>query len=127
MIDHRGEFRKFFESRTGLAAASLMALASLGALWNTVQTEPGNFSDLGARFKIVRNIDPDGINRLSVTRNDLSPLSPFDNDLVALERTVMQECGELSKFSGIPDDNGNVPVNFRLYSPPYDYSYLNGN
>ena len=124
MIDNRGEFRRFFESKTGYILASLMTLSALGALCNRVQTEPGNFSDLKSRFRIMRSIDVDGVNKLSVYRTDSTPLNWYDNDLVALERTIGDECGKLSKFTGETESQGQTSVNFRLLRPPYNCSYL---
>lgn len=124
MIDNRGEFRRFFESKTGYFLASLMALAPLGVWVNTLQTNLGNFNDLESRFRIVRSLDTDGISKLSVYRSDLSPVNWYDNDLVALERTISGECGKISKFTDGADSQGYRPVNFRLLRPPYNCSYF---
>jgi hypothetical protein len=124
MNQEKSGFRKFWESKTGYACGALMLLSVSYNIWETLKTDPSNFPDVEDRFRILRDTDLDGVRKLTVYRNDVSALSVFDSDLIALERKIGTECGQMSKFYGPVDSGGKVPVNFRLLRPPYNCRYL---
>lgn len=101
--------------KTKLALAGMLVAAFSIRICSEIATDPRNFPDLESRFRIEREIDTDGVQVLSVYRKDRSSIDPFHSDVTALERVILEECGDLGKSTGRPNNIGEVPVNFRLY------------
>lgn len=106
--------------RNYILSLALIAFIGTTGLALDDLSNPKNFPDLADRFRIDRSLDDDGTYHLSVYRSDGGQLNWWDNDLVALEKSVTAECGQLSKFSGTSGTTIPAPVNFRIHqsAPP---------